>query len=241
MSSLKMPTENSVQTFDERLGLPSASSMDRLMLCAGAFNMERQFPRCETPSGRRGTKIHAALEGKLPVESLNKSDRISYERHAYNEAYLVEKHGMEGAEVYKEERLWVTDDNLEPLYSAKPDRVYILGNKALVINYKNGFTPQKPIKESWQILTELATVALNFSKIERFIGAFTSPNAPYNGMEYQDCVSYRSSILASHHAIAINTTAALNPKAPRTPSPEACEWCSGKLSGMCPEYKKSLK
>lgn len=239
VDTISLRTDVRMTQNDDRGIWPSASSFDRLSLCAGSFQLERDYPGPENAAAKRGTKIHAALEGKISWESLNKSDKISVERHAYNENSLIEQFSMEGSSLFKEKRFWVVGDDLEPRFSAQPDRVHIKDDRAMVLNYKNGRLPLKPIDKSWQIAVEVATVIANFPGIKTIIGGLIHPNAPkVNNKEHQTITWSRETVLVNTPTLIKVAEEAMKPDAIRVPGEEQCLYCSGRKCGICEKYRQ---
>lgn len=229
---------------DEREHLPSASGMERLFPpdgCPGSFQLEAHLsdPSNRAPAAR-GERIHAAMEGKLPVERLSHSDRICYERLAFEEGRLVEELGFEGATQFKEQRLWYKSGERR-LFSGKPDVIHVLSNRALVVNFKTGFFPSTPIKHNRQMLCEGVLVAASGNwQFDHIVVALIHPNCALEDGKISQYV--RHSIIDLQRASRLFEKAvedALDPDAPRVPSAKACLWCLGRKNKCCQEFLTS--
>lgn len=224
---------------DERLGLPSASSADIFMRCRGAFNLIKKLGivKKESKAMADGTKIHLALETHN-YEGLTKSQAITADRIAEKEAKVFEKYSLDGANIIREQRMWIEHPFAGKLFSAKPDVVYLKGDTCVSINYKTGFSEQKDIEESWQITSELACVSRteHWKGIGKAIGILISPNAPT--MKYQE-ITYSAQEVESK---AAEVEAAMIHALEADPNDEdnfvsgelQCHWCPAKA--VCPRH-----
>ena len=59
---------------DERKNLPSASSMERYMLCPGSWAAEKGQPEQASSDADSGNRIHAALAGEAVNPPLTEDD-----------------------------------------------------------------------------------------------------------------------------------------------------------------------
>lgn len=229
---------------DERLGLPSASGMGRLMLCPASFLREQRLKgvvgdgkACER-AARRGEVIHNAVH-KSKLEALKFSDRICAERLMFIEAQMVNKHSFEGAEVIREIRHWYYQDE-KAIFSGKPDAVHLLGNRAMVINYKTGHYMPDLLPNNWQLICEAALVAWTY-KVDEVVGVLIHPNCDkVSGKTSQDFI-YQSSRLLSHSLpkLVMACREAVNPFVLGTPEPSACKFCLAKKGSQCEEYQEA--
>ena len=56
---------------DERRGLPSASSFDRLAVCPGSFSAEKNMPDESSEMSKAGDLGHSCLAGEIPIDELD--------------------------------------------------------------------------------------------------------------------------------------------------------------------------
>jgi len=226
---------------DERCGKPSASSMERVLACPGSFLMEAHLGDTGNRSAaNRGTKIHAALEGSIPMAKLSHSDRICVERISFEEAKLVEQFSMEGAHQLKEVRLWHVSGE-EKIFSGQPDIIHYTHSRALVINYKTGHYPPTPINKNVQMETEGALAAINVrdegKELTSVAVALIHPNCTVDGKVAQaHTYSVKHLLYDSVPKLDSAAREALKVDAPRRAGPH-CEWCRGKKHGICPENR----
>jgi CRISPR/Cas system-associated exonuclease Cas4 (RecB family) len=220
----------------ETEGKPSASRFDAIFRCLGRWALERQLPpEPDNKATKRGTTIHEALE-KSDLSQLNKSDEITASRCMYAEAELIHKHGFEGAEVHWEERIWDIDDNFQPAWSAKMDAIHLLGDRALVGDYKTGFGMTQPIERNWQIAAQAAIVRATYG-VKEVIGALIHPHHPDS--LYEDIQFTEKKLDANLLTIRGKVAEIEIPDQPRTPNAISCQYCRAK--NICPEYKARME
>ena len=213
---------------DERRGLPSASGLDRIMRCPGSVALVAQVVGDRGSQWtERGTKIHAVLEGKINLDDLNPSDKVTASRIMDVEAQMVDNCAMEGAEVISERRLWAFGD----AWSGKLDRLHRHGNVGLLIDFKTGWGQPVPVAESWQ-MKGLAVLVHETFEIDTLVAAVIHPNSPDG----------RSSVRTEWGAdeievfgLQIADTLAHLQDAPRTAGKHQCQWCPARQ--VCPEYQ----
>jgi hypothetical protein len=156
---------------EERLDLPSASKMERVVNCPGSHNLEKSLPpeafeqkekQDEDPEGlaARGTRIHAAFEtGK--TDDLDSEENDIYQAGLKYEQEIVQKWMHDKAldeceEGPREMRVWLHDPLHYPelLGSVKLDRHYYNQARGLVLvtDLKSGWNPNlPPSPHSWQL------------------------------------------------------------------------------------------
>lgn len=152
---------------DERLNLPSASSMERLYHCPGSRALEATAPkRVESQEAIEGTLIAKALE-EANLEGLDENGKNIAQRLSEMEQQAVDDWCYEKdvpaskLEVIRERRFWVRDpDTMGPIASAKPDVVISdgSGRLGLVINHKTGYLPVPAAHMNIQCRTEAVAV-----------------------------------------------------------------------------------
>lgn len=222
---------------DERMGVPSSSSMNRIMHCVGSFQLERQLPDVRSNyvkrTARRGERIHDVAAGKIPIDTLSFSDRVCTERFMFEEARLVEKFNFEGSEQIREHRLYLKHKG-RVYHSGKPDVIHKLGNRALVINYKTGFLQPIPIQENWQCKSEGVLAAFQYS-LKQVVTALIHPNAPVGGDISQFYIMEYDEIVGDHAILQAACVGAVQKEVRRTPGPW-CEFCKGCRHKACPEW-----
>jgi hypothetical protein len=156
---------------DERLGLPSASGAHRFVHCAISHTLESAIPKKETsnPLAAEGTLIHAALEredgSELDMdqariaEKLSEIDKERYQQWRHD--FPINESGIE----LREERLFTYGPDNQPDGSAKADKVYIIGDHALTIDYKSGYKQVEEASRNWQGRLQALAVAANNAEV----------------------------------------------------------------------------
>jgi hypothetical protein len=223
---------------DDRLGLPSASSMDRILACPGSFALEARCPEDETEASKVGTWIHEALAGSKA--QLVGTPRETYEKCIEITNKILEAHSFWGADQYTEIRLWFHADDGRALFSGKPDRVYLqhrplgIGNsRALIVDYKTLYGEHEEAPSNMQ-LRALAVLVARRYKVGSVIVALVQPNVSpqFTIAEYgpTDLAQSMDQILAGIKAAT--------PEARRTPG-DHCKWCKAKT--ICPEAARQVE
>lgn len=166
---------------DERGGLRSASSLERLYHCAGA-----PLPKPDAIDTTKqddvttdGQMIHDALmtgdmtgltaEQEAIARGLHEIEMRELEKWMWDldpSAGPIEKRAK--PEPKREQRLWVRRrDNLKCLASAKLDVYYVIGNDALVIDYKTGFLEATSADENIQLRVQALAVWHEHPHVQR--------------------------------------------------------------------------
>lgn len=229
----KIPQDKHVA---ETEGKPSASRFDGLFRCLGRWQLEIQIAKePDNVNTKRGSRIHEALE-KSDLTGLSKSDEITASRCMYAEAEIIHKHGFEGSLVTWEERLWDTDEELNPSWSAKMDAIHILGKRALIVDYKTGFGITQPIERNWQIGAQ-AAITFAANNVEEVTGALIHPHHPDS--LYEDITFSHRKLRENLQLIRGKIAEIQKPDQPRTPNAISCQYCRAK--NICPEYQKKME
>lgn len=216
-------------------GKPSASRFDSDFRCLGKRALEMQLPpEPDNVNTRRGSKIHKALE-LSDLSGLSRSDRITAERCMYAEGELVHKYGFEGAKVTFEERIFDVDENLQPIWSAGLDTLYLQKGRALLIDYKTGFMATQPIERNWQIKGQIAAVRIKY-QVDEITAGLVHPHHPDSLYEDIQANGRR----ADMHAETIRGTIVQigEDAQPRTPNSISCSYCRARR--ICPEYQHRI-
>lgn len=223
---------------DERRGLPSASSMDANIHCSGRLAMVNRYGST-TPSEdtERGERIHSVLEKKLDVETLSDSEKMLYADIVNEENALVEKLGMQDAQVLREKRFFATDEELSPVYSGRLDVIYIKDRKALVIDYKTGFSRVQNVSENWQMRTQAVLTAMHFD-LDQVVVALIHPNHPDSISEF---VKFSRAEISLFEKKLLGYVREMTKDAERTPNSISCMYCPARERGICKEYKSYMR
>ena len=114
-------------TEDPRRGLTSASSAEADFLCPGRWYAQRGLPDESGEYAATGTRIHAAMEGK--VISLSDDEAETMDRAREIEFRTVQRWLDTDSDTVpapvRERRLWTYDSSLQPLHSGQIDAYWI--------------------------------------------------------------------------------------------------------------------
>ncbi len=118
---------------DVRMGLPSASGLQRLVLCPGSWLAEKACPeQDQSEAAAMGTRLHRHLEvGTLPEDAV---EAEACEWCAEMEGRLAEELLGCRVELFREKRLWDACQR----FSGQADVVFHNEKAALVLDYKFG-------------------------------------------------------------------------------------------------------
>jgi len=221
---------------DERLGLPSASRMDRLAHCAGSWLAEMQFSQEEkTEASKDGDDIHEALS-QDDFENLGEDNQEIALRLkqmvAAAKTHWVTHYGLniptnEVKEI-KETRFWVRDSRRK-LCSAKLDLAFVVEQSALIIDYKTGYLEVTESHKNFQMRTQAVALWQAYPKLTKIRCAIAS----YRFREQASATDYDSAaLLKAEREIRFVVAHADNPDAERVPG-EWCRYCKAKAN--CPQ------
>lgn len=211
---------------DPRNNRASASAIERRFLCPGCVAAEAGLPEVATDWSDDGTQIHAALAGdtetllKLSSENLATCQEMSEKA-----TRLAVDLGFEPFNLRSEQRIWFGDE-----FSGQPDRVYIQGVRALVIDFKSGFLPVTKADSNPQMAT-LGVLVIHKYMVARVTVAIiprfgkVKETAEYDVDSAQQALAFIRQIIADSE----------KPDAPRRAGDKQCKYCRAKLS--CPEFQ----
>lgn len=230
--------EKVIDVKDEREGLVSSSSLDSDIRCLGKRSLESKIPVSEKKSTKwseTGDKVHQVLEGKLAIEDVSNSDKYTVGRIMNEEARIFDKAKMQGSKVFREKRLWATDQNMAARYSGRLDTIYLKALSGLFIDYKSGFAWVVPIERNWQICSQAVLVYENFG-CTSLVGTLIHPHHPDSLSESRFFKEDELKYLSQEILLWIDQ---MVEDAPRTPNAISCAYCKAK--GICPEYQSLIK
>jgi hypothetical protein len=222
--------KNMTQPSDERLGLPSASNWHRYEKCAGSWQLEQEARRLgqaaheRSVDASRGQRIHAWL-AVIPDEDGNEIKLTESEQTTAD--FLQERAQGEVQRIFgdcptngmSEERLWLSYQGKKAL-SGRFDRVVYTPTKALVIDYKSGFSEPDPAEQNAQLKVLAVLVGLHLPAVEEVIVQIIS--GPFGITEARYDVA---ALGKAYHEIMVTLRALRDPAAPLNPSPAACRYC----------------
>lgn len=223
-----------LEVVDDRQGKPSASSMKRTRRCPGWLNLAATLPKQEGgKDADAGTSRHNLIELEVDAETLadNEAYVVAQSNRLREEAIAKTFGSPLGLEVYKEQRLWLYDDSLEPVCSAKLDWLGIKDSLGLVVDYKTLFGNHSHAAENEQLATQ-AVLAAEVHSLNEVAVALIQPNLP---TEKQLTMARfdRNDLLWAKVNVLRWSNDAMSPYAPRIPGPVQCENCP--CRAYCPE------
>jgi CRISPR/Cas system-associated exonuclease Cas4 (RecB family) len=217
---------------DERDQKMSGSGMAGYAACAGKFQLEKHCPPSQSSAASEmGDRIHAFLEGReieLTGEEMNIALRCQQEYLEILEAINL----GEPTHTTIEKRLWYGE-----AWSGRIDRIDHWGDDtALVVDWKTGRVGTgNSAADNLQLRAYSVVVKKNYPALKRIFVAVVQPMAArFTIAEYEEI-----DLKLADAEIAGIVEAALNPDAPRTPSPDACKYCRAKA--ICPEAGGATK
>lgn len=227
---------------DERRGATSASNATADNLCQGRHLAQKGIPDKSSKDAAHGNLIHAALAGDAEaLATMTVEQRDIYDACQKIEAREVEKAfgaDWKQAKVWKEQRFWlrfqadVAENKLMLEHSAKPDKVYRLGNRALVIEYKTltGDVPTAPNNLQGRDQVCLVSGHLLVHEVAFLVIQPLVTHTP------EICVYVKEDIERALKEMVSRITASNTPGAPRLAGSPQCDFCKAKVN--CVEYNK---
>lgn len=223
------------------MGNTSASNAEADLLCPGRHMAQLGLP--DLPQDGQfaavGNRVHAALFKRDP-SGLSVEERETYEACCAIELRLLRQcfgNDFEKAKAFREIRFWAkfkdptTGKQLE--HSGKPDVVYALGTKGLIIEYKAlyGEIPVSP--ENMQLRDQVCLVKGRFVLMDEILAAVIQPKITNDPIP---CRYTSQQIKVCEAAMFARVAASNNPNSPRNAGKRQCDFCKAKLD--CPEYQK---
>jgi len=163
--------DNTSPPTDERGGLPSASSFQRLVFCPGSRAAEAAIPHGTIPASDladAGTRIHDALKTGEIEDLAHNEEQIASKLKEMEEAALAEfcdDFSLEIAdmEIIREERFWIAG-----VTSARVDfaAVHKRLPMALLLDSKTGFLKVTGARENWQLRVGICALNETFGPFE---------------------------------------------------------------------------
>lgn len=231
------------EVVDVRKGKPSASGLERLVLCPGSWQAECLCPKeAESEAAKQGTRLHRAME--LNDLSLCEDDvekeACEWCRSAEDE--LVSRvfdgfrvsdfaePGFSGA-VHREKRLWAEDWS----FSGQADVVYVFGSKVLVLDYKFG---RREVTEPARNM-QLAALAVLVGYEVDVDCVYAGVLQPFVSRGKPALVRYtREDLSRARDFIAKALSAAYADAPPLVPGEKQCMYC--RAAAVCPATKLVL-
>lgn len=237
---------------DERQGLPSASSMQRIMECKASLPLTNRLREQGllpvdhgTEYSKKGDRVHeilAALATGAPLAQMAEFDPAEMEEalELWESAQqiITQVFGTElsDVEIRVEERIWLCDEDGEKMASGRFDlvAVSVARNQALILDYKTGHGDVPEPLNNWQTLTGAVIVWVE-SGVENFTAAIVQTRyrpqvAQYDGPAVGEALNQIDDALALKEAdpfvVGFN------------PSTDRCKYCPARLA--CPRLHYDL-
>lgn len=214
---------------DERLGLPSGSSAARYVLCPGSFLLEQQMPEGESSvAADSGNRIHNHLAGE--VAQLDDDEAALAALCSEQErALMVSTFGLSARpKALREHRLWSFSDRMDKVWSAKPDVVYLVGNHALVIDYKTGRSDVEGAAGNLQLRSLAALMLESFGVTSATVAVIQPMSGQPTVSHYDTGDLHRAAIEMRELMLRVQVEGQ-----PRHPTASGCRYCKAKT--ICPE------
>ena len=222
---------------DERKGLPSASTFDRVVFCPGSPEAERAVPVAPTVAdiAAEGEAIHAAVAeddlSELGLTAMNLANQLAMTNQQALSTWMQQNNFADVGKTVVEERFWFQDPAThEDIVSAKPDFVAIEGGQCLVIDDKSGFKRVTEAAGNWQLRVQLVALDQNLGPFSRARVAIAQHRL---GSQFSICDYTRADIDQAAMEVVFYCRRAAGANLERVPG-EHCRYCRAKAS--CPEY-----
>lgn len=215
---------------DERRGLMSASNRLADELCPGRHNAQEGLPEEHSDDATSGTETHAGYAGET-VE-LGTSQQKVLELARQVDAWVMEQWNPKGeVSETSEERFWLYDSNLNPIYSGKLDKVWFdeYKNRALICDLKSLYGDHEPADSNLQIRTQAALLyeysgtGQVWAYINQPLRTLKPTIAVFGQDELEDAVSELHALCDRNY----------RPDAQRIPGHTQCHHCRARST--CPE------
>jgi len=244
-----------IDNTDEREGLPSASSIERLALCPGSFNASKGLPELLSPEMKRysesGDRVHLYCEAPDFIDLSGWPEELEVAQQCLEQRDKVVAKVFDGDpyETTKETRMWLYGQSMPglrdrvKLLSGKPDFGAVslspitMTRKALVIDYKSGRGEHKAAASNLQLRTQLVLLWTRTSCAAS--KGYAAIVQPLVSSEPEICEYSLSDLKAAHMEILEIIYRSKDPKAPLVPGETQCKFCPARLK--CPAAADVLK
>lgn len=229
---------------DPRKGGTSASSAQADSLCPGRHLAQRGLKSETSDDATFGRIVHAALAKNDP-SSLTTEQLDIYESCVAIESKIVDRlFGPERskAKVFVEQRFWVKVKavGLDPTalvsanvyydHSGQPDKIYRLGPRGLIIEYKT-LAGDVPVSAENQQLRDQVVLAAGNLVLTEVMAVVIQPLVTHDPVP---CLYDATSIKQAEEEMFERVRRSNNPKSPRIAGELQCKFCAAK--SICKEY-----
>lgn len=235
---------------DERLDLPSASGLERLVLCPGSWQLEKGLPSPDSEDSARGTRIHAALAVGRDSEAwkaLDHDEAATAERCLRLASQAIEAWATPAPHVidYSPPRYYLRR-GIKPIFSGQPDLTAIEGNvpckyplasrRALILDYKTSWGEHTESAGNLQLMAYAVLLHMDYGPFASITVGIVQPLA---GGPVQLTTYHLNTLQLAYNQIILAMNDAAKPDAPRRPGPKQCNFCRAKA--ICPEFGKQME
>jgi hypothetical protein len=226
---------------DPRIGLPSASKLERVAACPGSHAMEERVkddaPDDSTEITEVGLRVHKARETSNTLE-LNPEEFELYQSGLRYEERLLEKWkstwGFKDDDVKQgpnELRLWIHNHNLDPVGSGQLDVHFLCREYAHIIDWKVGFLNHLVgATGNYQLRMQAVLLWLEHPHLKNIRVAFAKPRYEESELDFVDYSEM--DLHYSYESIILAIWWATQPDAVRSPGLH-CRYCKAK--SFCPQ------
>lgn len=209
---------------DERQGKISASAAWQLYQCPGSQRMQAGMPP-EVPAAEtiQGEEIAEAMASD-DFAGLDEDGRTIAQKLQWMIDRALESWGQPNPRIIKEVRMWLYDDNGNPIASAKPDFVAISGNSALIVEEKSGYIDVHRAHSNVQLRLQALCLNAEYPHVTDILGCIAQQR--FQGT--LSAVRYGPRELAmARQELDFKLWQAEDPDAPLNPG-EWCRYCRAK-------------
>lgn len=224
------------ETNDPRRGATSASSAAYDFACPGRHLAQKGLAQTSSPDAEFGKGVHAAL-AKGDPSNLTTEQLDIYESCVAIEAKIVDQlFGPDRAKVrtFIEQRFWVKvkDKNGDGYFdhSGQPDKIYRLGPRGLIIEYKTLAGDVPVSAENLQLRDQVVLAAGNLMLTE-VMAYVIQPLVTHDPVP---CLYDKVSIKQAEDEMFDRVRRSNDPMAMRIPGEVPCKFCLAKP--VCREY-----
>lgn len=217
---------------------PSASSMERLMLCPGSHKASIGIEEEGSEAAKSGVRIHAVIAGevnRLDVSDDEEAIAVQCELIAMEiiNGIFANSHEQGLTNVSKEKRLWAYKSGTEtPLYSGKADLVVTGENTAIIIDFKTGQGRTEDVTKNIQLRTLAVLVKEANPETSSINVAIVQPMVN----KWPWVASYsEEDLIAAKKQIEEIVEKSKADDAPRIPGETQCKYCPAR--SKCPEAR----
>jgi len=227
-----------MKTQDERKERPSASSIERLMLCPGSHQASRGIEEMKSEAAESGSRIHGLIAGDKVENPTNEEEQMAWRCNAIADTLVLNTfyHKLEDcSDVSREERLWAMSDRHKS-YSGKADLMVTHGTKGLVIDFKTGRGEVDSAAENMQLRTLAVLMYLNsIEGVDKIGVAIIQPLVT----DWPIVAWYeREALEDAQKQIRAIIKVAETEGAPRMPGEKQCKYCPARA--RCPEASSAI-